>query len=131
MDVVDVCLFRQINTKFSDFFSILDNIQYLENAVNINIIILAQARKSLSIVQAACVKKVASIKKKHTILANRKKLQAIIMLLKEVRDSQYYAEVEHTNETMAALCSAKSSYYSIKQLKSVDRIGKWLDSKTN
>jgi hypothetical protein len=66
LDAVEVCLFKHINVRFADFFKMLENIEYLEKAVAVNSLILAQARQSLKIVKRSCVDKVASIKLKST-----------------------------------------------------------------
>lgn len=101
----------------------LENIEYFEKAVSINILILSQARQSTKIIKQTCVDKVTRIKVKHTEIQNKKQLQKLLMKQVKNAESLLQEGKEVSDSTVDILKHAKTAYQSLAGVKCVKRLG--------
>lgn len=91
----------------------LENIEYLEKAVAVNISILAQARGSIGRVKDMCADRVLSIRRKQISSENRRKVLHVLNLLRQVKacervDGQSVGNINQLNETFKSIRELKS-----------------------
>lgn len=95
----------------------LENIEYLEKAVHVNISILAQTRSSIRKVEDMCRRRVASILTKQVVLENRRKVLHVLNLLRQIK-----ANESMNGGAIGTVGQLHDTFRCIRELKSLSQV---------